>query len=225
MWEKVFNGNNPIWQSMGTVFDLFVLNLVWVISCIPIVTIGPATAALFYTLIERMRGGGSYVMYDYKRSFVKNLKQGIKLSLPFTLLEIFLLLDMYMCYHAGRGIFTFFLFFFGIMLFFVAATELYALPLLGKFDRTNKELIIWGFTLSIKHFGTTIMMMLVIAVLMWFCHIVPALLFIAFGMAAQFCATMMATIFKPYYPKDEEEYFAEIADMEDPDMDDIKYLL
>lgn len=223
MWNKVFNANNPFWSSMNTVFDLFILNLLWVICCIPIVTIGPATAALFYALIERLRSGGAgYIVSDFKHSFFKNMKQGIKLSLPFTLVEIFLLLDMYLCYHAGRGIFSFFLFFFGIVLFFVAATELYALPLLGKFERTNKEILIWAFTLTIKHFGTTIMMMGTIAFLMWLCHIIPALLFIAFGMAAQFCATMLATIFKPYYPK-EEEFFEEA--MEEPDLDDIKYLL
>ncbi len=135
-------------MSMGTVFDLFVMNLVWLISCIPIVTIGPATCALFYALIERVQEHGSYITYDYRRSFKRNFKQAMKLGVGFTLVICFLLLDMYLCYHAGRGIFSFFLFFFAALLFFVVITALYAFPVLAKFVCCNEEVLIWVFTLS-----------------------------------------------------------------------------
>lgn len=225
MWNKVFNAKNPFWMSMGTVFDLFVMNLVWLISCIPIVTIGPATCALFYALIERVQEHGSYITYDYRRSFKRNFKQAMKLGVGFTLVICFLLLDMYLCYHAGRGIFSFFLFFFAALLFFVVITALYAFPLLAKFERSNKEILIWAFTLSIKNFPLTLAMVIAVTILMWLIHIIPALIFISFGMSAQFIATIMATIFRPFYPKVEEDDNFIPGDMDDPDLDDIKYLL
>ncbi|MBQ6393347.1 MAG: DUF624 domain-containing protein, partial [Eubacterium sp.] len=51
MFKKVFNADNPFWQIMDTVFDLFVLNTLWLVFCIPVITIGPSTTAAFYALI------------------------------------------------------------------------------------------------------------------------------------------------------------------------------
>ncbi len=225
MWKKVFNVKNPFWTSMNTVFDLFVLNLLWVVSCIPIVTIGPATCALFYALIERVQGTGSYISYDYRNSFKKNLKQGMQLGIGFTLVIAFLVFDMYLCYHAGRGIYSFFFFFFLVILLVVLMTALYTFPILSKFERKNSEILIWAFTLAIKNLPMTILMMIFATFFIWILHIIPALIFIVFGMIGQFCAPIMAAIFKPFYPKNEDDDDFEHKTLEEMDMDDIKYLL
>ena len=38
--NKIFRSDNPFWIGMGSIFDLFVLNLLWLLCCLPIVTIG-----------------------------------------------------------------------------------------------------------------------------------------------------------------------------------------
>lgn len=48
---------------MGTIFDLFVINTLWLICCLPIVTTGPATTAAYYAIIERLLGQGGYTTY------------------------------------------------------------------------------------------------------------------------------------------------------------------
>lgn len=206
MLNKIFDTNNPFWQSMNTIFDLFVLNSLWLLCCIPIVTIGPATTALFYTLILRARGMDGYVSKDFFRSFRQNLKQGIILGLIIIVFGLFLALDMYLCYHAGRGIYSFFLFFFGVIFVFWAFTSLYAFAILGQFERTTKQIFIWAFTLSIKNFPLTLLMLFIIIAGLWICRFIPGLLFIIFGLAAQFCAPIFASIFKPFIPKETDEF-------------------
>lgn len=198
--EKIFNVKNPFMQSMGTVFDLFVLNIMWVVCCIPIVTIGPATTAAFYVLIQRARNEHGYMWKDFLRSFKTNLKQGILLGLLLTAVGGFLAFDVYLCRISGTGIYSFFLFFFAVFFIFWAMTTLYAFPILAKFERSIKEILIWAFTLSIKNILMTLMMLFTIVVGLYMCHALPGLLFIMFGLLFQFCSTIFAAIFKPFLP-------------------------
>ena len=78
--NKIFRSDNPFWIGMGSIFDLFVLNLLWLLCCLPIVTIGPATAAFYYAMINLVRGEETYLSKDFFHSFRQNLKQGIFLA-------------------------------------------------------------------------------------------------------------------------------------------------
>ena len=53
--KKLFNMDNPFWTAMGRVFDIFVLNCLWLLCCLPVFTIGPATTALFYGMFGILR--------------------------------------------------------------------------------------------------------------------------------------------------------------------------
>ena len=39
--NKLFNLDNPFWNSMDRVFDLFIANVLWLVCCLPVFTIGP----------------------------------------------------------------------------------------------------------------------------------------------------------------------------------------
>lgn len=203
MFDRFFKVNTPFWQSMGTVFDLFAVNCLWLFCCIPIFTIGPATTAAFYTLTQRVLKENATVTKDFFTSFKRNFKQGTLLGLLLTAIGAFLALDIYLCRRSGTGIFTFFLFFFAVIFIFWSFVTLYAFPILAKFDRTNKEILIWAFTLSVSNLPMTLTMLFVIAACLWFCHLIPGLVFIMFGVAAQFCTTVLVSLFKPFLPKPE----------------------
>ena len=106
--------------------------------------------------------------------------------------------------------------FFGIIFVFWAFTTLYAFPVLAKFERKNKEILIWAFTLSITNLSMTLTMLFVIVAAIWFCHLIPGLIFIMFGIVAQFNANIFAVIFKPYLPKpfymEEDDFTASTPD-------------
>ncbi|MCR5160486.1 MAG: DUF624 domain-containing protein, partial [Lachnospiraceae bacterium] len=200
MFNKAFNANQPFWKSMGTVFDDFAVNTFWLICCIPIFTIGPATAAAYYCLIERELGQGGYISRDFFTSFKRNFKQGVLLGVPLTLLGAFLLFDIYLCRKSGTGIFTFFMVFFAVIFLFWCFVTLYTFPILAKFDMSSRDILIRAYTLSIKNLSMTLTMLFVIAVSLWLCHLVPGLIFIMFGLCAQFCSVIFLSIFKPYLP-------------------------
>lgn len=52
MLGKVFNGNNIFFRTMGKLGDFMCLNLLYLITCLPIVTIGASTCALYDVLYQ-----------------------------------------------------------------------------------------------------------------------------------------------------------------------------
>lgn len=200
MMDKLFNADTPFWQAMEKIFDIFILNTLWLLCCLPIFTIGPATTAFYYAMINMVREEETSVSKDFGRSFKQNFKQGVCLGLPLTAIGAFLLIDIRMCYNSGTGIYTFFMVFFAAIFMFWAFITLYAFPLLAKFEKKNLEIIVWAFTLSIKHLGRTLLMLFALAAGMWICHIMPGLIFIAPGLIALFHAFMITALLKPYLP-------------------------
>ena len=188
---------------MGTVYDLFIVNSLWLLCSLPVFTIGPAAAAAFYALAERLLGESGGISRDFFSSFRRNFKQGVLLGLPLTALGIFLAADIWLCRRSGTGIYTFFMFFFAVIFLFWCFVTLYTFPILAKFELGSRDILIRAFTLSIQNLPMTLTMLFVTGVCLWFCHIAPGLIFIMFGIAAQFCTTIMLSIFRPWLPKPE----------------------
>ena len=51
------------------------LNILWLVCCLPIVTIGASTTALYYTSFKIAKDEGSYITTMFFRSFRQNFKQ------------------------------------------------------------------------------------------------------------------------------------------------------
>ena len=112
MFDRFFNDQNPLWTGMSRIFDVFILNILWLLCCMPVFTIGPSTTAFFYAMINLVRGEENSVPRDFFRSFRQNFKQAILLGIPLTAIGAFLAVDVAMSHRAGTGIYTFFMVFF-----------------------------------------------------------------------------------------------------------------
>ena len=47
---------NPLLDFMNTLFNLFLLNIVFLLTCIPIFTIGTALSSLYYVMFKEVKG-------------------------------------------------------------------------------------------------------------------------------------------------------------------------
>ena len=206
--------DNPFWRGMGRIFDVFVLNVLWLLCCIPIVTVGPATTAFSYAMINLVRGEETYVSKDFFHSFRSSFKQSLAAGLLLMAVGAFLAADIYIAYKSGTGVYTFFMVLFFIFFVLWCFVALYTIPLIAKFDNSLRNTLIRAFTLSIKNLPQTLMMLFALALALWLCHLLPGLIFIAFGVVCEFHSTLFAVILKPWLPKltNEEELLEDGGD-------------
>ena len=81
MARRFFNPESTLWKLLGYVGDIVVLSILWCLCSLPIVTIGPATAALYDTTLRCLRRGDASPFSRFFEVFRRELKDGIILTL------------------------------------------------------------------------------------------------------------------------------------------------
>ena len=61
---KLFNYDSPFWSFLNKIADLVLLNVLWLVFCIPIITIGASTAAMYRVTLNMHRGEGGEMVMD-----------------------------------------------------------------------------------------------------------------------------------------------------------------
>lgn len=81
MFGRIFNPEAPFWQGVARIADVVLLNILLIVTSIPLVTFGAALTALYDTLwrIQDDRGGGTIALFF--RSFRDNFRQATLLWL------------------------------------------------------------------------------------------------------------------------------------------------
>lgn len=91
--NKMFDFDSPLMQVLGFIADIFIMNLVFLVCCLPIVTIGAAQSGLFNAMrVLQDREDDSSVM----KAFFRGFKNGFFRITPVWI--VFLVLDVILVY-------------------------------------------------------------------------------------------------------------------------------
>ena len=55
MMDRIFNMDNKFFTFMGKAADLILLNIIFLICCLPVVTIGASVTAMYYVTLKMVR--------------------------------------------------------------------------------------------------------------------------------------------------------------------------
>lgn len=89
-------GNEGILQTVFVkIWDLLILNLCFLCSCLPVFTIGAAQTALFSVNLKAVRGEEGSVAAEYWKAFKLNFRQGTKLWGLLALLGVVFAVDFW----------------------------------------------------------------------------------------------------------------------------------
>lgn len=185
--NAIFNLNNPFFQFMGKVFDLLILNMLWLICCIPIVTIGPATTAMYYVTMKIVNDEYAGVAKPFFHSFKQNFFQGLVLTLIFIVTAVVLFFDYRFCLlfeGIAEKIMIGAFIFFGVVYLVIVS---YTFPLLSQYTNTIGGTIKNALFIALTKVGTALEIVLLnlapILIIYFFPEttgwIIPILLFLA----------------------------------------------
>jgi len=94
MIKELLHVDGPVIGLLDKLGQLIVLSVLWLLGCVPLVTIGTSTAALYYAVIKAVRRGRGSASREFFRSYRANLGRGICVSVICLLLTAFLLFLM-----------------------------------------------------------------------------------------------------------------------------------
>jgi len=201
-----FNLENPVFQLLGKVCDMLFVSVVYIVLCLPIVTIGPANTALYYAIVKVIRRERGYIFREFFRSFKLNFKRGAIVGILLTLAMIILGFDILYAWgltepDSSKGSLLMGVFI-GIA-FLVISFSIYVFPILSRFDMTVKQLFKAAVYMSMRHIHFTILMIAVNIAAVVVVYFFFPFIFIAPATTVLVNSLMMERIFKKYMPKSE----------------------
>ena len=80
--------DNVVMRALGKIGDMICLNVMWLICCIPIITIGASTTALYTVMLRMVKNEEGYIFRGFLKAFKSNFKQSTLIWLILVLLGI-----------------------------------------------------------------------------------------------------------------------------------------
>ncbi|MGN8631847.1 YesL family protein [Blautia sp. HCP3S3_G3] len=220
--DRLFNMDNKFFVFMGKIADLIILNLLCLVCCLPIVTVGASITAMFYVTLKMVRNEESYIVKSFFKSFKENFKQATIINLIMLVTALLLVLDLRIVNQlegtVGQVLHVIFIAF---MLLYLMIF-LYIYPVLSKFYNSIRNTFVNAFLMSIRHLPYTILMLVIsaIPIAIWFIPNTSILstilmLFIMLGFATiAYCnSNFFVKIFDNYIPKEEDADNTENPDL------------
>ena len=81
MLNGLFDMDKPFWRWIGKLPEMIGLSLCWYICCIPLITLIPASCALYDAASRNLVADEKGCFKRFFRTFVRELKKGIPLSI------------------------------------------------------------------------------------------------------------------------------------------------
>ena len=204
--KAAFDTDNFLMRFCEKVLDIVTVNLLFVVSCLPIVTIGIAKISLYQTIFEVKSSRRVPVFKTYMRAFKQNLKLGLQLGLLELGIFLISVVDLSLFWgQTGLGFQLIKAICLGILIF-STLVMLASYPIAARYDLTWKEVLQKGLLLVSFNFVWFFLMLAIILLIMMLLYLSgftlvlggSAFLLFGFGLLAFCQAGLMEKLFAKY---------------------------
>lgn len=193
----LFNVDGPVLQFVNKIVYSVYLNILWFLCCIPVITVGASTTALFYVTLKISKNEEGNITKAFFRSFRENFRQGTLIWLILLALGIILGVDGYVLYHMRfENLFwTLCTAVFCVAAIAYAIVLMYIFPLLARFDNTTGAMFKNALFIGVRFLFCTVLMAAVyfIMLLVIVRVFTPAVIF-GEGLCALLCSFLLSNI-------------------------------
>lgn len=205
--NHLFNLDGPVLQFINKIVYSVYLNILWFICCIPVITIGASTTALFYVTLKISKDEEGSITKAFFHSFKENLRQGTAIWLILLAFGIILGIDGYVLYHMRfENVFwTLCTAVFCVAAAAYAIILMYIFPLLARFDNTIGAMFKNALFIGVRFlFCTVLMAAIYFVMLLTVVRIfTPAVIF-GEGLCALLCSCLLSNILNLCQEKTED---------------------
>lgn len=204
--KAAFDTDNFLMRFSEKVLDIVTVNLLFVVSCLPIVTIGIAKISLYQTIFEIKNSRRVPVFKTYIRAFKQNLKLGLQLGLLESGIVLISVLDLYLFWgQEGLAFQLLKVICLGILIF-LTLVMLASYPIAARYELAWKEVLQKGLLLVSFNFPWFFLMLAILFLIAMVLYLSAftlllggsAFLLFGFGLLAFLQAGLMEKLFAKY---------------------------
>lgn len=195
----MMNLNSPFFRLITNIGNLILVSILWIIGCIPIVTIGASTAALYYNCVKVIRHGRGYLFSSFLQAYRSNLKQGIVVTLLGILISFVLYMD-FRYITALDAAPQYLVAIYQICMTFFASLLIYLVATMSRFSVSFFQLLKLSVFMMIRHFYYTIVMLVLLITVIILMMAVPFSVLFLPGIYILLTSLIMEKVLQKYTP-------------------------
>lgn len=154
--KTLFSIDNPVVDSMNKLADIVIVNLLTIVFCIPIFTIGASYTAMYQVLLKLYKGESAHVVREFFDAFRENFKEATILWIIYLLFGIAIIIDFLLMYQVKtkfNAILTLLLY--GIIVM-ILISAVWCFALVSRYKNSIFTTLLNSFVVGITHPGKTI---------------------------------------------------------------------
>ncbi len=202
---RIFDVDNPVFNFIGKIGDIFLLNFLWLLTSLPIITLGASTSAMLGTAVKMVNGTETPIIKKYFKAFKQNFKQSTIIFLIMAVAGLVLAVDIWFWVNnESSSSYIFLAFSLGLCIPYISVL-VYVFAVLARFENTIKGTIKNSFFIAIKHlrFTFTLLMMVVVLIIINYTVLLVSYFTLIFGIGlfAYLSGFVYVEVFRNYEPK------------------------
>lgn len=204
--SRIFGQDTVFFRGMNQVGNVIAVTLMWLVGCIPVVTIGTSTTAMYYTMVKSVRHGEGYVTREFLGAYKKNLKNGILLMLVFLLLTGVLAVDRIYVDQVQTQAAAAMSLGYTLLLLIVAGLFIYIWPVVSRFTMGKWDCFRLALLMVFRHLPFTVVFLALWILGICVVWLIPVpMIFVAPGACCYAESFLMEKLLRKYMTKPETE--------------------
>ncbi len=156
----MFAPDSKFLQVLGRITDLIVLNFLFLLTCLPVITIGASITSLYTLCFRLMREEYCGIVRPYFQDFRRNFKQATVVWLLLLAAMIPAIYYFSLLFRLG-GFLRYASIFFSLIALVVLLTGSYAFPWLSQFENTTGQTLKNALILSISRLPRSLVILVI----------------------------------------------------------------
>lgn len=148
-------------KFLGRIGDIIILNLIFVVTSLPVITIGTALSALYTVAMKLARGEDPSILKEYMKAFRRNMKPATIGWLIMAAAGAFIFVDFRLAGVFNGTAYTVMRLLLAMIFGVWVLTFLYLFPYIARFENTVFHSIKNALFLSAAHVPSTVMMLVI----------------------------------------------------------------
>ena len=197
-------------RALSKLFDIGWVSLIYVVFCVPLVTIGAATTSLYYVSAKVLRKDRGYVWSEFWHSFKLNFKPATLIWLIFAAIYGLLYFNL-TTFNTSNAAGGYLVGAYIALAFIVTCVASYAFCLLSRFNMNVRGILRYALYMSFRHFLHTLCFLAILFVAGFGIYAgfrvqLPIFLLFVPGLGSFLYTFPMEHLLKKYMPKPEKRY-------------------
>ena len=190
----MFKLDSPLMNFLNKVADIMILNVMFMVFCIPVFTVGASFSAAYYMGFKMVKNEETYIVKGFWKAFRENFRQATAIWMIVLVILAVLMVDYRIIAYSGIQFAQW------IQIGVVTVTVVF--PLQARFVNPVKNTIKNAFLMALSHLPTAFVLVAIYAlpvIVFYFVpQILPVIILMSFGVVIYAKSFLLLRVFKKY---------------------------